>query len=70
LRASAAKTHPEEAGLPEVLAHFKPDFVVIETHLIDSSPLPQNAYFKEHYHRLQEFASQTGRSLTLFAAGK
>jgi len=70
LRASAAKTHPEEAGLPEVLAHFKPDFVAIETHLINSSPLPKNAYFKEHYRRLQEFASQTGRSLTLFAARK
>jgi hypothetical protein len=65
-RLAAAKSHPEEAGLPEVIARFKPDFVALETHLLDSSPLVRNPYFAETYRRARDFRSRTGRSMTLF----
>lgn len=65
-RMAAAKAHPEEAGLPEVIARYHPDFVALETYLLESAPLARNPYFVGTYTRFREFKSSTGRAITLF----
>ncbi|MHA2647632.1 MAG: hypothetical protein V2G51_06290, partial [bacterium JZ-2024 1] len=66
-RLNAEKLRPHESGLPEVLAHYRPDFVALETHLIPAAPLVRNAFFTENYTRIKDFSASTGRSLTLFS---